>query len=63
MSMKDKSEKYRLHGWDDEKIYFWDGEKERCVSDEEELYNQMLEICIKYFAGRKENAEDLNNVY
>jgi hypothetical protein len=41
----------KLHGWDDEKIYFWDEEegKERCVTDEEDLYNQLLEMCIEYF--------------
>ena len=50
--MKNNKE-YRLHGWDDEKIYFWDGEKEYCVSDEEKLYNQLLEICIKYFKNKK----------
>ena len=40
-----------LHGWDDEKIYFWDEEekKERCVSDEEDLYNRLVEICRGYF--------------
>lgn len=44
-----KTEKYHLHGWDDEKVYFWDGKEDRCVSDDEELYNQLLEMCIKYF--------------
>jgi len=41
----------RLHGWDDEKIYFRDDEtrKEWCVTDEVELYNELLEICIEYF--------------
>lgn len=41
----------RLHGWDDEKIYFGDDEtrKEWCVTDEVELYNELLEICIEYF--------------
>ncbi len=40
-----------LHGWDDEKIYFLDEErkKEWCVSDEAELYNQLVEICRRYF--------------
>jgi hypothetical protein len=33
---------------DDEKIYFWDGEKERCVSDEEELYKHIVKICKEY---------------
>jgi len=40
-----------LHGWDDENIYFWDEERKRdwCVSDEEELYKQLVEICKRYF--------------
>ena len=42
--MKDKFEKYKLHGWDDEKIYFWDGVKEQCVSDEGDSTNS----CLKY---------------
>jgi len=48
-------EKYRLHGWDDEKIYFWDEEKKKeyCVTDEKRLYEQLLEICIKYFSKKK----------
>jgi len=40
-----------LHGWDDEKIYFWDEErkKEWCVSDEEELCEELEGICKSYF--------------
>ena len=40
-----------LHGWDDEKIYFWDEERreEWCVSDEKDLYNRLVEICWGYF--------------
>lgn len=54
-----QKERYRLHGWDDEKIYFWDeGEKkEWCVSDEKVLYDKLLEICIKYFKGENEKIE------
>jgi len=44
-----KHKEISLHGWDDEKIYFWDGEKERCVSDEEELYKHIVKICKEYF--------------
>lgn len=45
-----------LHGWDDEKIYFWDEEREKewCVSEEAGLYNQLVEICKRYY---KEKAE------
>ncbi len=49
--------KYSLHGWDDEKIYFWDGRKERSVTDEKELYDQLLEICVEYFGREKKNKE------
>jgi hypothetical protein len=53
--MKNRGKSKRLHGWDDEKIYFWDQEssKEWCVSDEEELYNQLVEICENYFKEKK----------
>ena len=49
---KDKSE-YNLHGWDDEKIYFWNGKEEHCVSDDNELYQHLLEICINHFKKEK----------
>jgi len=49
--MEVMKESKELHGWDDEKIYFWDEErrKEWCVSDEEDLYNRLVEICRGYF--------------
>jgi hypothetical protein len=49
--MENNKKRRVLHGWDDEKIYFWDEEqkKERCVSDERELYEGLVEICRKYF--------------
>ncbi len=56
--MDNMKEPKQLHGWDDEKIYFSDEEtkKEWCVSDEEELYTQLVEMCRRYFkekTGRK----------
>ena len=47
---------YRLHGWDDEKIYLWSDKDKReyCVSDEEELYNRLLKICVEYFKEKRE---------
>ena len=47
-----------LHGWDDEKIYFWDEEigQELCVSDEERLYNQLVEICREYFKNKRNQS-------
>lgn len=49
-----QKEKYRLHGWDDEKIYFWDKEKRKewCVSDDKKLYRKLLEICIKFYGEK-----------
>lgn len=49
--MKKRPETKLLHGWDDEKVYFWDEEtmQEWCVSDEEKLYRQLVEMCKEYF--------------
>ena len=48
--MKNKEEFKELYGWDDGKVYFMDEQqrKEWCVTDNEELYNQLIEICRKY---------------
>lgn len=58
MTPDTKNEMYHLHGWDDEKIYFWDEKRgeEYCVSDDKQLYEHLLKICIDYF---KENTEKL----
>jgi len=43
----------RLHGWDDEKIYFWSPEAgELCVSDEPELIRRLTEACQEYYQNR-----------
>jgi hypothetical protein len=43
----------RLHGWGDEKVYFWSPETgEQCVSDEPELLRQLAVICAEYFQNR-----------
>lgn len=54
--MKKREGFKELYGWDDGKIYFMDEErnKEWCVTDNEELYNQLIEICRKYFKDKKE---------
>ena len=54
------SKEYRLHGWDDEKIYLWSDKDKReyCVSDEEELYNRLLKICIEYFEKQRRESND-----
>jgi len=50
-----------LRGWDDEKVYFWDEEnkKDWCVSDEEALYQQLVEMCRRYFQGKIPLGRDL----
>jgi len=43
----------RLHGWDDEKVYFIDtAAVEWCVSDYPELVARLVEICQDYFAQK-----------
>lgn len=46
---------YKLYGWDDGKVYFWDYEegKEHCVTDEAILYEQLLNACLEYFKKRR----------
>ena len=45
----------RLHGWDDEKVYFWSPQTgEKCVSDELELLQELLGVCARYFAAAPE---------
>ncbi|MBI2924997.1 MAG: hypothetical protein HYY24_04740 [Verrucomicrobia bacterium] len=40
----------RLHGWDDEKVYFWSPQTgEKCVSDEPELLQRLIGICAEHF--------------
>jgi hypothetical protein len=53
--MEKKDKKYKLYGWDDGKVYFFDEEtrKEWCITDEEELYNRLIKICEEYFLKYK----------
>ena len=40
----------RLHGWDDEKVYFWSPQTgEQCVSDEPALLQKLLAVCAEHF--------------
>lgn len=44
----------RLYGWDDGKVYFYDKDgKERCVTDEPQLLEALIEICQGYFERKK----------
>lgn len=48
--------KAHLHGWDNEKVYFYSRETgECCVSDETALLDQLIAVCIDYF--RAEQSE------
>jgi len=42
-----------IYGWDDGRIYFWDGKKETCVNDYPELLRRITKLCRRYFASRK----------
>lgn len=43
-----------LHGWDDEKVYFWDETgHEWCVNDHPELLARLVEMCKEYFARKR----------
>jgi len=58
LSIKEKNKskpehKVEVYGWDDGEIYFWDGEKERCISDEEKLYEHIVKIYEEYFKKQK----------
>ena len=47
----DKQKDFPLHGWDDEKVYYWDEDHkhEWCVSDDPVLYERLVEICREHF--------------
>jgi len=48
--MTPKIESPYLHGWDDEKVYFYDAkEPEHCVSDESELMEKLIAICREFY--------------
>ena len=44
----------RLHGWDDEKIYFTTADgREHCVTDDPALRDRLADLCEAHFAGKK----------
>jgi hypothetical protein len=59
--MRTTYEPGELHGWDDGRIFFWDEErkKDRCVTDEEELYQQLVEICREYFRKKDSRGDEI----
>lgn len=45
--------RWPLHGWDDEKVYFWSDEHgEMCVSDDPQLMQELVDACTRYFEAR-----------
>ena len=59
--MTDKKEIPPLYGWDDGSIYFMDdNNKQWCVSEEKELYSQLVDFCTQYFKNKppKENQKN-----
>lgn len=49
----------RLHGWDDEKVYFWSPQTgEQCVSDEPELLQKLIGLCVEYFRRTPEKRSN-----
>jgi hypothetical protein len=45
----------RLHGWDDEKVYFTTADGlDCCVTDDATLNRRLSEICAEHFGTRKE---------
>jgi len=52
-----------LHGWDDEKVYFWDAKIARdwCVSDHPDLVARLVAICQEYFAELEQAPEGPSN--
>ena len=55
--------KESLHGWDDEKVYYWDGKKEWCISDEEILVRMIKRLCRDYFKEFKERRTKENEFF
>ena len=50
-----------LYGFDDGKVYYWDGEKEFCISDEKELKEFFSGICDWYFKIKDKELLDWIN--
>jgi len=53
---KDLKKPY-LHGWDDEKIYYWD-KTVSCVNDEPELFAKIYGICKRYFESQQKISQN-----
>lgn len=55
-------EKLMLVGWDDGKIYFYLGGREGCVSDEPELFEQVIALCQQYYERKWQEEERLGKI-
>lgn len=42
-----------LHGWDDQKLYYWDGTQEFCVNDHPEFFDRLTMLCKDFFKRKK----------
>ena len=52
-------EKHSLHGWDDEKIYYWmEHEGDVCVSYIPELMDKLEEMCRTFLEKKKDTRLD-----
>jgi len=54
------NEKFQLVGWDDGKIYFYLNGEEHCISDEPELFVQVIALCRRYYEQRAEEQAGMN---
>jgi len=55
-------EKLMLVGWDDGKIYFYLRDREGCVSDEPELFEQVIALCQQYYERKWQEEERLGKI-
>ena len=54
------NEKSQLVGWDDGKVYFYLNGEEHCISDEPELFAQVIALCRRYQEQKAEERADMN---
>lgn len=51
-------EKPMLVGWDDGKIYMYLSGKEYCISDDLELFHQIIDLCWQHFERKARRQTD-----
>ena len=55
------NEKFQLVGWDDGKIYFYLNGEEHCISDEPELFAQVIALCRRYYEQKAEESKKVES--